>query len=473
MRHAARHDDAGTGEAAMRPPALCPGCGHMTAGAPLSEIDVLVAGGAAAGLCAAIAARRAGATVHLVESAPRALRGGNTRHARNFRIAHDRPAPWVPDAYPADAFLADLRRVTEHATDDPVARRLIDGSADLPDFLIDNGVALQPTSRGVLPYSRRTAFLLGGGKAMINALFATAVQLGVGVSYDTALAGLHVEPGHCTVELRRDGSLTPITARAVVVATGGDQADRTALRRQLGDAADTVVVRGTPHADGSGLRLLLAAGAAAVGTPGLGHLVPVDARGPAVDGGIVTRITGIPYGIVVDQHGRRVADERADLRRTHYAQWGPRIAGCPGGRAALVLDHDGLSRAAPTALPPVTAPTLAGLATALAIDPAGLDATVRDVDATAEARGGRPIRVPPFAGYPLVAGVTFLHHGVAVDAAMRVRLRTGGVADRLLAAGGIMAATVLRRGYLAGLGVTLAAVSGRIAGEEAARVAAR
>ncbi|MFX5821163.1 FAD-binding protein, partial [Acinetobacter baumannii] len=84
-------------------------------------------------------------------------------------------------------------------------------------------------------------------------LFATAVQLGVGVSYDTALAGLHVEPGHCLVELRRDGSLTRITARAVVVATGGDQADRAALRRQLGDAADTVVVRGTPHADGSGL----------------------------------------------------------------------------------------------------------------------------------------------------------------------------------------------------------------------------
>ena len=47
--------------------------------------DVLVAGGGNAALCAAITARQAGASVLLVESAPRAFRGGNSRHTRNLQ----------------------------------------------------------------------------------------------------------------------------------------------------------------------------------------------------------------------------------------------------------------------------------------------------------------------------------------------------------------------------------------------------
>lgn len=37
-----------------------------------------------------------------------------------------------------------------------------------------------------MPYSRRTAFFLGGGKAMINALTATELKLGVAIGYDTS-----------------------------------------------------------------------------------------------------------------------------------------------------------------------------------------------------------------------------------------------------------------------------------------------
>jgi tricarballylate dehydrogenase len=53
------------------------------------KIDVLVAGGGNAALCAAIAARRLGAHVLVLEAAPKFYRGGNTRHTRNMRCAHD------------------------------------------------------------------------------------------------------------------------------------------------------------------------------------------------------------------------------------------------------------------------------------------------------------------------------------------------------------------------------------------------
>jgi len=105
----------------------------------------------------------------MVEWAPAALRGGNTRHARNFRLMHDRPAWYVPDAYGEDAFFRDLLRVTHGATDERLARVLIAARHDC-SMARRQRVRLQDPASGVMPYSRRTAFFLGGGKAMINAL---------------------------------------------------------------------------------------------------------------------------------------------------------------------------------------------------------------------------------------------------------------------------------------------------------------
>jgi tricarballylate dehydrogenase len=62
----------------------------------LSDCEVLVIGGGSAALCAAIAARRRGAEVLMIDHAPYQWRGGNSRHARNFRIAHDGPDDYVP-----------------------------------------------------------------------------------------------------------------------------------------------------------------------------------------------------------------------------------------------------------------------------------------------------------------------------------------------------------------------------------------
>ncbi len=69
--------------------------------------------------------------------------------------------------------------------------------------------------------------------------------------------------------------------------------------------------------------------------------------------------------------------------------------------------------------------------------------------------------------------MTFTHFGVAVDDRMRVGTNDDRPARHAFAAGMIMAANVLGDGYLAGLGVTLSCVFGRLAGEQAARSAER
>jgi tricarballylate dehydrogenase len=452
--------------------------------------DVLVIGGGCAALCAAIAARRSGAVVRMVEHSPATLRGGNARHARNFRIMHDQPEWYVPDVYAEDAFFRDLARVTGGATDEPLARILIRGSSVIAPWLGDNGVRLQDPSSGAMPYSRRTAFFLGGGKAMVNALYATAIKLGVGIGYDSEVVALGFEGRNCTADIRHDGRIERVVAKTMVVCSGGHQANLGWLRESFGAAADNFMIRGTPYDTGSVLRLLLDAGAKPVGDPRHAHMVAVDARGPKFDGGIVTRITAIPHGIVVDRQGKRFHDEGEDARKTHFARWGARIAQCPDQIAYLILDANGFGRALPTALAPIRADGVAALATALGLEPAALESTVSEFNAAAadgddvplnerrttgisppKSRGAVALTAPPFAAYPLRPGVTFTHYGVAVDNHLRVMKNDGNPIRNVFAAGMVMAANVLGDGYLAGLGVSLSAVFGRLAGEEAARQA--
>ncbi|MBK1718182.1 FAD-dependent tricarballylate dehydrogenase TcuA [Thiocystis violacea] len=456
----------------------------------MTEPDVLVIGGGTAALCAAISARRLGASVLLAEQAPKGLRGGNTRHSRNLRIRHESLTPLSSGPYPEEEFWSDLWHATGGTSDPTLARILVQRSAEATDWLANAGVPLQPTSSGVLPPSRKTAFLLGGGTTMLNALYATAKRLGVEIRYGGEVRDPRIANGRLERLLYQDaGTARTLAPRAAVACCGGGQANRDWLRAHWGETADGFINRGTPFASGEILEALLRQGARAVGDPKRAYLVAVDARSPADDGGIVTRIRCMPEGIVVDANGRRFRDEGGDTASTRYAIWGQRLADCPGQIAYLILDARGRRAAPPSLYPPIAAETIERLAARLGIDPgslaatlAGYNAATRAPDAGADeadwrtfdldppkSRQARPLIEPPFAAYPMRPGITFTYHGVAVDAQTRVRLRDGGVIENLFAAGMIMAPNLMGRGYLSGLALTIGVVFGRIAGEEAAR----
>ena len=89
------------------------------------KYDVLVIGGGNAALCAAISARRLGASVLVLEGAPKFYRGGNTRHTRNMRCAHDAATDILTGPYSEAEFWEDLLRVTGGQTDEELARHMI------------------------------------------------------------------------------------------------------------------------------------------------------------------------------------------------------------------------------------------------------------------------------------------------------------------------------------------------------------
>ena len=476
--------------------------------------DVVVIGGGNAGLVSAITAREKASRVLLLERAPAELRGGNTRHTRNVRCVHDSGDQYTPGAYPYDELWQDLCAVGDGPADEELASFTVRESALVPGWMTAPGIRWQPPLTGTLHLGRTNRFFLGGGKALVNSYHRTAAAAGVTVWYDRTAEGLEFTGNRCTAVLvagRESGEPERIAARAVVCASGGFEANIDWLRRYWGSAADNFLIRGPATNDGRMLAALYALGAAPAGQERGFHAVAIDARSPRFDGGIATRLDCIPFSIVVNSRGKRFYDEGEELWPKRYAIWGRNIAGQPGQIAYSIWDAK-VSRlflppmygpavadsvagvAAGLFLPPMYGPaqagSIAGLAAALglggravaetvagfnaAVRPGTFDPTRLDDCATAgisppKSHWAQPIDTPPYYGIAMRPGITFTYLGVAVTPRAQVLRTDGTVLRNVFAAGEVMSGNILSTGYLAGFGLTIGTVWGRIAGAEAAR----
>ena len=459
----------------------------------MSDAGVVVCGGGNAALCAAIEARRGGASVVLLERGPQHMRGGNTRHTRDIRLAHAAPNAAATGAYDEDEFYADLLRVTGGETNESLARRTIRESATLADWMADQGVRWQKPLTGTLSLSRTNGFFLGGGKHLVNTYYDTARRLGVEVRYGATVRAFEFAGARAEAVVYEDsvGREHRLVCGATVIAAGGFEADVEWLRAYWGDAAERFTIRGTPYNTGVALMALYNAGAKPVGDPRGMHCVAVDARAPRFDGGIVTRIDSIPFGIVVNAAGARFYDEGEDLWPKRYAIWGKLIADQPDQAAYAIFDAKAAGRFIPSVFRPLTADSIEALAGQLGLDASAVARTVGRFNDAVQPGGAvemdrldgcgttgltppksnwaqRIDRAPYFA-YPLRPGVTFTYLGVEVDAEARVATSAGGRFENVFAAGECMAGNILTRGYLAGFGLTIGAAFGRIAGKGAAQ----
>ena len=461
-----------------------------------AQPDILIAGAGNAAMCAAIEAARAGARVLVVEAAPRFYRGGNTRHTRNMRIAHREGNDILTGPYPVEEFLDDLEAVTGPDSNPKLARLLLEDSLEMWDWMLAQGVRFQPSLEGTLSLGRTNAFFLGGGRAMLNALHHTAERLGVEVWYDAEVVDLAIDTStgefrSATVRRGGDGAAADVnvSASAFVAASGGFESNLEWLEESWGPPARNFLVRGTPYNRGRVLALLRDAGVDVIGDPKQCHAVAIDGRAPKFDGGIVTRLDCVPFGIVINQRGERFHDEGEEFWPKRYAIWGRLVAMQPDQVGHVLIDAKSIDSFMPSVFPPERADSIEELAEIIGVDPAAVretvdrfndacrpgtfDHTVHDDCRTEgldppKSHWARPIDEPPFYGYTLRCGITFTYLAVRTNEQTKLVMTSGVPSPNLFAAGEIMAGNVLDQGYLAGLGMTIGSVFGRIAGREAA-----
>ena len=448
-------------------------------------------GGGHAGLTAAICAAELGASVCILEGAPRTHRAGNSRHTRNLRPMHEGPTFVLQDTYTEDEYFDDLLRVTDGITNEHLARMTISESADSVQWLYDHGVRFQPPLGGTLHLGRTNAFFLGGGKAVMNALYREAERLGIEVHYDAEVIDLEFEVDtfkNATVKYESENKV--ISAATLVAASGGFESNIDWLKEAWGAVAENFLIRGTPYNMGGMIKLLHKNAAQQIGDPKQCHAVAIDGRAPKFDGGIVTRVDCVSLGIVVNDQAHRFYDEGEDFWPKRYAIWGRLVAAQNNQVGHVIIDQKSKGAFMPPVFPPIVADTIGDLAQKIGIDEEQLIETIEDFNRSvvpgnfdhteldgchtdgleiAKTNWARTIDQPPYSAYSLKPGITFTYLGVGVTDKAQVLMEDGTMYKNVFAAGEIMAGNVLGKGYLAGIGMTIGSVFGRKAGKEAAK----
>ncbi|MHA3079225.1 FAD-dependent tricarballylate dehydrogenase TcuA [Acinetobacter sp. ANC 5502] len=454
--------------------------------------DVLVIGGGNAALCAAITAREEGASVLLLEAAPKEWRGGNSQHTRNLRCMHNAPQDVLIDAYPEEEYWQDLLKVTGGKTNEELARLVIRSTETCREWMKKHGVNFQPPLSGALHVARTNAFFMGGGKALVNAYFRSAENLGVEVRYNTKIKELELDGIQFIAAIAEDG--TRYEAKSCVLAAGGFESNLKWLREAWGQneagewPADNFIIRGTRFNQGTLLKFMIEQGADVIGDPSQSHCVAVDARAPLYDGGICTRIDCVSLGIVVNQNAVRFYDEGEDFWPKRYAIWGRLVAKQPHQIGFSIIDSKSVGRFMPPVFEGRKANTIRELAALINLDPDTLEKTVNDFNqacvrgefnhtilddchtenlSPAKTHWAVPLDSPPYYAYALKPGITFTYLGMKVEKDSAVRFNQVP-SPNLYVAGEMMAGNVLGQGYTAGVGMSIGTTFGRIAGKNAA-----
>ncbi len=479
--------------------------------------DVIVVGAGNAALTAALAAKEAGARVLVLEKASHAERGGNSRFSGGlFRFAYgsiEDVLDLLPDTkrnarvdvgeYSEDRFYGDLMKVTEGKANPELSRKLVEESLGTMKWMAGLGVEWDWThlwsveasgiGRKYNPGSVLEAKNKGVG--LVAALFKAVERAGIEVRYGTALRGLDVNRAEGMVKLSVEGEKgrQQLAAKAVVLGSGGFEANGAMRARHLGGKWENVKVRGTRHNTGEVLTMALEAGASEAGQWDGCHATPIDAFAPDVGDLRLTDRTNrlsYPFGIMVNRRGRRFMDEGEDLGAYTYAKAGGLILEQSARVAFQIFDRKTmhLLEARYETSEPVKTHSIDELAEDLGIAPHGLLNTVREFNmsvfrgtfdpSTRDGNGtsgiippksnwALPLDSPPFAAYPVTGGITFTFGGLKIDTEARV-LDTGGTPMPGLYATGEITGEFFYHNYPGGSGLMRGAVFGRIAGSNSA-----
>lgn len=427
---------------------------------------ILIIGGGAAGLSAAVSAVEAGACVTVLEK--RAYPCGNGRYAEGVFGAGSRMQKRLNiDADPTLLF----RQAMEYAhwrSNARLVRRLIGASGETVDWLTDMGV---PFSRVLhhmpnqSPEVFHMAYPAPTGLQVMKRLQARAEALGAALRTGTEVTRLLTENGAVIgASAITDGEEREYRADAVLIATGGFGGNAELMRRMIPDCDPAAFARmkGIPM-NGDGMRLAREVGAQSP------RDIAIEGCGPVYRGrGELTALIRRPECLWLNRLGQRFCDEsicadfvfgqNALARQPGKTCWAVMDAasvrrafeGLPGMMAAPEETDNGMGKLygvleAETAKGSVVrADTLDELAEKTGLGDALLS-EIRDYNAACargydelfgkDRRAMLPVAEAPFYAVSGSLDIITTHGGIAVDEHMRAVDENGTPIPGLYAAG--------------------------------------
>ena len=483
--------------------------------------DVIVVGAGNAAGCAALAAKDAGAEkIVMLERAPEDEAGGNTRFtAGAMRVVYDgvediQKLVELSDqeiedtdfgTYTQDQFFDDLFRVTEFRTDPDMAEILVTRSLEALTWMREKGIRFVPIyGRQAFKIDGKFKFwggltveTNGGGPGLYESLQAITKRDGIETLFESRAVDL-ITDGVAVkgVRVKQDDKIVDMTAKAVVMASGGFQANPEWRTRYLGPGWDLAKIRGTRFNTGDGIKMAIDIGAATYGNWSGCHAVGWDRNAPEFGDlavGDQFQKHSYPFFIMVNATGKRFVDEGADFRNYTYAKYGRVILEQPAQFAWQVLDakvaHLKRDEYSIRQVTKVTSDTIEGLADKLeGVDKEAFlkeiedyNAAVRqDIDYNPNVKDGRcteglpinksnwaqTIDTAPFEGYQVTCGVTFTFGGLRINTDAQVVDIDLKPITGLYAAGECVGG-IFYFNYPGGSGLTTGSVFGRLAGTSA------
>jgi tricarballylate dehydrogenase len=454
---------------------------------------LVVVGHGAAGLAAALSAaeqarsRGLPVDITLLEKSREAEAGGNTRWSPSYmRLdAPDRLGP---------GFEEEMQQASGGLADRDYFRTLADNATATIGWLQSHGVEF---AIPVYYLSAGPARIqpVGGGSAIVEKLVEAAVRAGVKILYESQVKRLLMTKDRrvCGVDIQSsDGAITTVDADAVIFASGGFQGNREMMLAHFGAGAETIklISPGTRFDTGDGIRMAMEQGASVSGDWNGMHIEPIDPRSK----NSAPVVLVYPYGIVVDQDGRRFFDEGGGLVHETWEVFARDIHfGRPRNIAYAILDSrlfdiEGFERAIRSEVPPYQSQSLEGLATQIGIPAENLRETVNTFNAAAvgdaarfdatrcdglaaastlhppKSNWARAITKPPYLAYPLIGAVAYTFGGLATNDKAEVLCERGPMPG--LYAAGETTGHFYRTAPNA-VSVLRALVFGRIAGRQA------
>ncbi len=489
------------------------------------KYDVVVVGGGNAAFSAAMAAREQGAEVLMIERAPEDESGGNSRFTAGIiRFAFNGIDDLLQlidlndeeikntdfGTYTNDQFFDDMGRITQYRSDPEMTELLVTRSFETMVWMRKKGIRFVPIyGRQAFKIDGKFKFWgglalesWGGGPGLIQSWTESAKRNGVEILYGTRAQslifdGLRVHG----VKVRSGDRLWEIPAKAVVLASGGFEANAEMRTRYLGPGWELAKVRGTRFNTGDGIKMALDIGAMPFGNWSGCHAVGWERNAPEYGDlavGDQFQKHSYPWGLMVNARGERFVDEGADFRNYTYAKYGRAVLEQPGQFAWQVFDQQVAGQLRDEyrikQITKVTANTLEELANKLDdVDPAGFLKTIKEYNAAVQTqipynpnvKDGRctkglainktnwanTIEKPPFEAYATTCGITFTFGGLRIDGTGNV-LDTEQRAIPGLYAAGELVGGLFYFNYPGGTGLMAGAVFGKIAGTGAGKAVA-